>query len=224
MNTNKTKCSKCDREITTNNYKKHYNVCGNKIKIIHKPRVSNLGEYLKKGHIGTNQYIKAKQLGLPAPTLSKEARTKLSKSAKEINIKMWGGLDHEIRREKMSKLAKERKLGGHTSKRKMYYKMKDGSEVYLQSSYEIRLAELLDKLNIKWERPNPFMWIDDDGIDHRYYPDFKINSDLYIDTKNDYLAKKDARKMELVREQNKINLMVFLEKDINEDRVRELNL
>ena len=58
--------------------------------------------------------------------------------------------------------------------------------------------DLLEKLGIIWSRPNPLTWIDDDGIDHRYYPDFLIGH-LYIDTKNDYLAIKDARKIELVK-------------------------
>lgn len=33
---------------------------------------------------------------------------------------------------------------------------------------------------------------------------------------------KDARKIELVREQNKINLFVFLEKDICESKIKEI--
>lgn len=35
---------------------------------------------------------------------------------------------------------KERKFGGHTSKKAIYYKTKEGDTVYLQSNYEVKVA------------------------------------------------------------------------------------
>ena len=124
-------------------------------------------------------------------------------------------------KDKLSKIAKSRGLGGHTSKTQLYFRKNDGTEVYLQSSYEINFATILEKLGIIWSRPNPLTWIDDDGIDHRYYPDFLIGH-LYIDTKNDYLAIKDARKIELVKNQNNVDLRVVTKDNINEDFIKAL--
>ena len=104
-------------------------------------------------------------------------------------------------KERMSKIAKERNFGGITSKIRIWYKQKNGKEIWLQSSYEIEFAKILDKLNLNWERPEPLKWIDNFGKEHRYYPDFKVNG-IYFDTKNDYLAIKDIPKIEAVK--NKI--------------------
>lgn len=124
-------------------------------------------------------------------------------------------------KDKLRKAAKKNKLGGHTSKKQIYFKKKDGEVVWLQSSYEIRFAELLEELNIKWSRPSPLNWVDDNGIEHRYYPDFKIGL-IFIDTKNDYLAKKDARKIELVRQLNNIDLRVVLKNQITKEYIAGL--
>jgi hypothetical protein len=86
----------------------------------------------------------------------------------------------------------------------------DGTKVYLQSSYEIQYAMFLESQETKWIRPNPLRWIDEDGISHRYYPDFYlIDSNLYVDTKNDYLIKKDEDKIERVRSQNNVAILVI---------------
>ena len=67
---------------------------------------------------------------------------------------------------------------------------------------------LLDSLHISWERPAPFAWADNEGGNHRYYPDFKVG-DVYIDTKNDYLIRKDADKIRAVEEQNGVKIHVL---------------
>ena len=116
----------------------------------------------------------------------------------------------------MAEIAREKGFGGHTSKKKVYFKKTDGTEVYLQSSYEIRFAELLEEMNIQWSRPPPLLWVDRNGKYHRYYPDFKVG-DIYIDTKNSYLASKDAEKIKLVAEQNSVNLQIVLNEQISKE-------
>ena len=115
-----------------------------------------------------------------------------------------------------SERAIARGLGGHTSKKQFYYETTDGDVIFLQSSYEIRFAELLDFLAIRWTRPEPFLYIGSDGKNHRYYPDFKIG-DIYVDTKNDYLAIMDLPKINAVKEQNQINLMIVTEENITKE-------
>lgn len=127
----------------------------------------------------------------------------------------------EETKQKLREAAYKNKLGGHTSKKQIYYHMKNGDVVYLQSSYEIRLAKILDELGICWSRPEFLFWVDDKGIQHRYYPDFLVD-DLYLDTKNDYLAKLDARKIELVAQQNDIKLLILTEELINKEYIEAL--
>lgn len=141
-------------------------------------------------------------------------RQKLSKLNSERMIS-------EETRKKMSVTAKKRNFGGHTSKRRIFFEKKNGDVIYLQSSFEIRFAQILEELNISWERPDPLVWIDSNGIDHKYYPDFKIG-DIYIDTKNDYLAIADLSKIEAVRNQNKIDLRIVTESLINKDYIGSL--
>lgn len=93
-------------------------------------------------------------------------------------------------------------------------------EVRLESSYEIKFAELLDELFIKWTRPLYFCWTDANDISHRYYPDFYLpEHDLYYDTKNDYLIKKDFDKINRVNLQNNIIVNIVSFKSINKDYI-----
>jgi hypothetical protein len=116
----------------------------------------------------------------------------------------------EITRNKLSLIAKKRNFGGHTSKNAVYYKMKNGSVVYLHSSYEEKLAISLDKNNVKWIRPEPLRYVGNDDKEHRYYADFYLKDyDIYLDTKNDYLIQKDKDKIRRVQEQNKKTIMVL---------------
>ena len=139
----------------------------------------------------------------------------------KASLRMKNRIVSEETKKKLSKRAKERNFGGHTSKRKLYFKKNNGDVIYLQSGYEIKLAQILECNNIEWSRPAPFIWVDVNGEDHRYYPDFKIN-DIFIDTKNDYLIKKDAEKIRRVKKQNNIKLYVLSEKEINIEKIKEL--
>jgi hypothetical protein len=178
----KIKCDLCGVEITKNNFTRHRENCiGPKTD---SPYKGNRG--------GWNR------------GLSKDSNDSLAKASKTLKDRISRGeykptvTPHtEEFKARQSKRAYERKLGGHTSKRKIFYKMKDGTEVYLQSSYEILFATLLDEMNIEWSRPEPLEYIGDDGKHHRYYPDLKISS-VYVDTKNDYLAVKDLPKIDAV--------------------------
>lgn len=143
-----------------------------------------------------------------------EARNRLAEHSRN---RIWSNES----RKKLSKIAKKRRFGGHTSKMKLYFEKSNGEVVYLQSSYEILAAEILEKLNIEWSRPDPLPWIDNNGEDHLYYPDFKVN-DIFIDTKNDYLIKKDAEKIRCVKEQNQVQLLVLAKEQITEEYIGSL--
>lgn len=132
------------------------------------------------------------------------------------------GRKHSLEtKKKLSKIAKENNFGGHTSKKRLFFKKRNGDIVYLQSSYEIRFAQILEDLSIEWCRPDPLKWIDDNGDDHKYYPDFKIGN-IYIDTKNDYLAIKDKPKIDKVKEQNNVDVRIVTNNYINIEYIGSL--
>lgn len=95
------------------------------------------------------------------------------------------------------------------SKRSLYFNKWENKEVYLESSWEKRCAEVLDELNIKWVRPSYLEWIKKDKTKHKYFPDFYLpDYNLYIDPKNSLRLKQDKEKINVLLNVNKINLLV----------------
>lgn len=73
-----------------------------------------------------------------------------------------------------------------------------GTRTWLQSSYELKLFEILTELEVRWLRPKPLPYILD-GEEKRYYADFYLpDFNLYLEPKNDYLIKKEKRKFEVL--------------------------
>lgn len=95
--------------------------------------------------------------------------------------------------------------------------------VILESSYEVRVAEILDRLDIKWEKVRRgYVW-NDQGKTRRYIPDFYLPGyDLFLDPKNDYLIKKDKTKINSAMELNSIRVIVLSDKEITESFIRNL--
>lgn len=118
----------------------------------------------------------------------------------------------EEEKKHLSECAKRNNFGGwHTSKSSDYNGIK------LDSSYELILAQDLDKNNIKWERPKPLLY-KLNGEEHRYYPDFFLpDYNVFVDTKNDYLINNvnprfgitDIEKIHLVEQQNNIKVYIL---------------
>lgn len=200
-------CKHCGKECKNeNSLRNHERTCPS-----NENRVYRNGMLGKKG---SNQYTKAKDFGI-------EVYGKQGKEAKERMIKANKQRRHSPEsKSNLSRIAKERGLGGHTSKQKLYFRKKNGEEVYLQSSYEIKFAQLLEDMDIEWSRPSPLFWVDIIGDVHRYYPDFKIG-DKYFDTKNDYLAIKDADKIERVSKQNNVIVEVVTYENITKEYIQK---
>lgn len=98
----------------------------------------------------------------------------------------------------LTKEKRNRRIGFHRNTYKYYNKWQN-KNVVLQSSWEVKIAELLDSEGIAWVRPKSIPWVDSEGIEHRYYPDFYLpEHDLYLDPKNEYCMKQDEEKMTAV--------------------------
>ena len=119
---------------------------------------------------------------------------------------------------KQSKRAYDRKLGGHSPSKHIFY-----NNVLLESTYEYKLAKALTENNVIWIRPKPIIWIDNNGKKHRYYPDFYLPEyDVYLDPKNDYLINNvnkrigltDTEKIHKVSEQNNIKIFILTKNEL----------
>ncbi len=99
------------------------------------------------------------------------------------------------------------------------YQKKSGDQIRVQGGYELALAEYWDQHDINFQTHKDwFVYIDEQSVKHRYYPDFVRTIDgatTYYDTKNSYLLRKTQHKIVLVRQQNpSLNLIILDEQDL----------
>lgn len=127
-------------------------------------------------------------------------------------------------KEKRSEIAKSQGFGGYQKNAgiSQKYKVHDsfGSEVTLQSSYELDCSRILNALNIRWIRPKSLKY-----DNKRYFADFYlVDFDIYLDPKNDYLAKQDKQKIDCVQEQNSVKVYILTKDLLNEEYIKNLVL
>lgn len=166
-------------------------------------------------------YEHRKNISIATLGKSKKGHPVTDETKRKISLASQGRKLSLETKEKLSKIAKARNFGGNTSKVRIWFSKNNGETVFLQSSYELMFAKLLEELNVIWERPSPMKWEGKDGKSHLYYPDFKIGS-VFIDTKNDYLAVIDKEKIALVATQNNIDLRIVVKEQINKDFIASL--
>lgn len=125
----------------------------------------------------------------------------------------------EETKQRLSILACER-----LSKNSKYTKNVEYSPgVILESSFEVRTAEILDKLGVEWIKVRKgYVW-NDNGKTRRYIPDFYLPAyDVFLDPKNDYLIKKDKTKIESAMSLNNIRVIVLSDAQINHENISVL--
>lgn len=89
-----------------------------------------------------------------------------------------------------------------------YFNVHQNKNILLESSWEVKIATLLDQFKIVWIRPESIKWIDSDNKTRHYYPDFFIPKyNMFLDPKNPYCLVKDQHKLEVLRSM-KIPLIV----------------
>jgi hypothetical protein len=167
-----------------------------------------------EGKKGSNQFTKAKRLGLPIPESKCKGRKGHSHPQTEENKK------------KLSEYAIKRGLGGVTQSRWISYKGKT-----LGSSYELEVAKSLDENNIRWDTCKRIIYIDPFGKKRTYTPDiYLLDYDIYLDPKNDFLIDNvnprlgfsDKEKIRLVEEQNKLRVLILNKRQLNWDVIKTL--
>lgn len=118
--------------------------------------------------------------------------------------------------------AKKNGFGGYRENagRSKKYKVIDsfGKETCLQSSYEMKCADILQSLSIKWIRPKSLKYNNKNYFADFYLPDY----DIYLDPKNSYKAMLDKEKIDAVIQQNNIKVFVLLEEQISKEYISSI--
>jgi len=194
-------CQHCGKECKNlNSHKNHERTCP-----------SNPTRNYKNGMLGkkgSNQFVFAEKNGLSKPVHASKGKP--------------GRCLTEDQKERLSVIAKERGLGGYqpnAGRSKKFHVLDSfGKEVCLQSSFELTCSQLLNELNIQWIRPSSLKY---DG--RNYFADFYLpEHDLYLDPKNNYKAKLDQTKIEKVKEQNNVRVIVLLEHELTHEFIKSL--
>ena len=205
------RCRFCGKECVGNNsLRNHERLCRenpDRQTIDH----NNFENYNKEVRLGlrkgSNQYVKAKESGLPKPEVSEKTRMKLSALAKNRR-------HSEETRCKISERMKNAAENNpeHYSKchNRRGFKHEWYNGYYLDSSWELDVAKYLDRNNILWEKPRNGFRYEMDGEEHLYYPDFHlIEYDRYIEVKG------FERDKDLIKYRTIENLILIREKEIN---------
>jgi hypothetical protein len=155
--------------------------------------------------------------------LTKENDDRLLKISNSIKIAYLEGRIPKKRnplpkeqKEKMSLTISENKNHNGGYKRVPYisYIKKDGSILKLRGSYEVRLATILDSLEILWEYEKPIKYLDTSNISRHCFPDFYlIQHDKYLDTKG-YLTLDAKTKYQLIFDQHSITINLIYIDDL----------
>lgn len=176
---------------------------------------SNLVEYSKKRQSGeirvfhTNQFTKAKALGLPKPEVSSETREKLSVAGKK---RIWTKEDRERQSNSMKRAVKKypesysaKNVCGRT-------KLVEYEGYVLNGKWELIVAKWLSGCKISWtNKIQQEIYYEWQGKQHRYFPDFYLpEKNLYIEVKG-YERDRDRAKWKVVP-----NLLVLKAKEIQQ--------
>lgn len=165
----------------------------------------------------SNQYIKAKEYNLPVPKSHRFTGTRGIKK---------GCVHSEEFKKRQRDNAIKRRLGGNAPSRHIKYKDKT-----LHSSYELIVAKSLDEHKIKWDTCKRFKYIDPNGKQRTYTPDFYLlDFNVYLDPKNDFLLNNDnprlgfsdQEKIQLVCKQNNIKVIILDKNNLNWNKIKML--
>lgn len=149
--------------------------------------------------------------------ISDKSRIERNKKISEAHKRgAYSNADHgkAFRGKKHSDETKEkiRNSALNSKHRRLKKGVADYNGILLDSSWEVELAKRLDELNIRWSRPNPIPWVDNDGITHNYFPDFYLEDyNLYLDPKNPQAVRSQKEKLEcLFKQYNNIVILYTL--------------
>ena len=128
---------------------------------------------------GSNQFIKAKQLGLPIPKVTEETKNKIAQG--------WLGKHHSQETKEKIKVSIYNNIENNNWHNQFTTPTYYNGNLY-DSSWEIEFVKYLERKQITFIRNNyisfDYIW---EGNTHKYFPDFYLPEyDLYIEIKGIY--------------------------------------
>jgi hypothetical protein len=159
--------------------------------------------------VHSNQYTKARMLGLPIPEVSAETRKRIGDNNRKRSPELLAQIAKSV-----SNTVKRKVAEGtwHTSlAKKMHHNYKG---IDLHGTWELKYAQWLDAKGIVWERCKTQFTYTFEDAQRRYTPDFYlVESDTYIEIKG-YATAKDAAKWSQIPAG--IKLQVLKEQDLKD--------
>lgn len=162
--------------------------------------------------------------------LTKETDERVKKNGETIKNRIKSGeiIPHMIGKhhtEKTKKIISEKLSKNNKGGRCKWYTFikKNGDEIKLQGTWEVRFAKVLEIIDENWiklgigNKDHSYIWIDDENVKHYYTPDFyspKLNK--YFEIKG-YWWGDDKNKMKKVISQHKdIKIDIIMKKELIE--------
>lgn len=202
-------CQYCNKTFVKRAHKNHESRCPKNANRIYKNGMTG-----KSGDLYPRKNYKPWNTGLS-----------LKEIKKHYSIKSWNAFTfknktHTEETKNLLSIEACKRISKH-SKYSKNVEYKPG--IILESSFEVRTAEILDELKIKWDKVRQgYIW-DDNGQQRRYIPDFYLPEfDIFLDPKNDYLIKKDKIKIESAMQINNIKVFVLSKKQITKEFITKL--
>lgn len=225
-NKNPNLCPRCDSPIK---YKIRNNMyCSRNCANSNGPRSEDckrkISEKLKGKYFQSEESMikRTLKMGLIPASFKQNTFCKIcNKDTKTKHRKTCSDKCYKILIRKITKL--NPKCGGqkHTHRTKIINNK--GAVFTAESSYEVKLSQILNELNINWIRPNFVFYTDDNGDKRRYYPDFYLEKyNLYLDPKNDYLIKTDINKINYASKENNITIVIIGNKRLNLEDIKNM--
>lgn len=217
-----TACKKCGSLIKNCNLKRHVGACDGSIISKTKPDTckycnllfSGLSDSLRANHIrwcklNPKQEKYRLQLNRVRSCCTEDTTEKQRESTTNLHK-----IGFYVNAQNIQRLNPSFKGRHHTEKTKTSMRdiallstrrrLRKNTQIYngilMDSMWEVILAKRLDSLNVKWIRPDPLVWFDDQTLTHHYFPDFYLTDyDIYLDPKNPFAYKVQETKIKILQ-------------------------
>lgn len=153
--------------------------------------------------------------------VKKIGQTYSNKIKSGLIIPPFLGKTHTL--EAKAKISKKMSVNNKGGRCKWYdFEKNTGEIVRLQGTWEVRFAKILEIIDPNWikislySKYHSFDWIDDNGINHVYTPDFySPKSNTFYEVKGFWWGN-DKNKMYKVFEQNNVNIKMIFKKELEQ--------